>query len=106
MNKIKFSHKYYKIPDGALAAMLTDIIIVNLEDLSPKFIQYDTAYWDDGEVGVKSYPLPKKGKYMMLMLVSRLTLFTTLRRWTPQKEKYYRSLIGQEVEIVIEEEKG
>ena len=26
-------------------------------------------------------------------------LWTTIRRWTPQKEEYYRKLIGMEVEI-------
>jgi hypothetical protein len=29
--------------------------------------------------------------------------WTTIRRWTPQKEKYYRSIIGEEVKIEIAE---
>lgn len=92
--KIKFSHKYTKLfKAGSFngytsSAVLLDVIVVNLEDLSKTFLDYDT---DSG-----LFPLPKKGKYMMLLFCKSGTndLFPTLRRWTPEKEKYYRSGIG------------
>lgn len=69
---------------------LLDVIIINLENLSEDFIQYDT---DDG-----MFSLPKKGEYMMLVFAKdryNQNIMTTLRRRTPDKEKYYRENIGQ-----------
>ena len=68
---------------------LLDVINIKLEDLSESFLDYDT---DEG-----TFDLPKKGDYMMLLFKKDTTthLMTTLRRRTPDKEKYYRENIGQ-----------
>jgi len=114
MNKIKFSHQYTKlgtIVDGD-KALLCGVFNVNLEDLPKQLIGYDTFYVDGSKRG--HYPLPKKGKYLLLLFLFHAvapdgepmygisTLFTTLRRWTPRKEEYYKSKVGEYFEVVIE----
>jgi hypothetical protein len=97
MPQIKFSHKYQKIlnshNDVIETAVLLQVIPVNLEDLSKNFLDYDT---DNG-----TYELPKRGKYLMLIFLKEhedyttdLNLFTTLRRWTPEKYSYYSENVG------------
>jgi hypothetical protein len=101
---IKFSHKYPKIMTEQNTvcdmAKLIEVININLENLSEHFLKYDTA---DG-----LFKLPKKGEYMMLIFLKdgdtpNDNLFTTLRRRTPDKEKYYRSSIGTWFDIEIVE---
>jgi hypothetical protein len=104
-SKIKFSHCYGKLLDGnerpVLAAKLLEVLPVDLGDLSRWFIAYDTDH------GV--YKLPKKGKYLLLIfrrtnsaLLKGKDIFTTLRRATPEKEKFYRGAIGQWFDVIIE----
>ena len=95
---IKFSHPYSKLikhdNEYCNRVKLIEVINIKLEDLSKQFIDYDT----DGGL----FNLPKKGDYMMLVFskdICRQNIFTTLRRRTPEKEKYYRSLIGQWLEV-------
>jgi hypothetical protein len=105
MNSIKFSHTYQKLLDSHNDVIETAILLhvqwINLADLSVDFINYDT---DNGK-----YKLPEKGSYLMLIFlkphedyITDLNLFTTLRRQTPEKEKYYLSKIGQQFKIIIE----
>lgn len=97
--KIKFSHKYKKMLDGFERSKLLDVIDVNIEDLSQHFKEYDTTY----EGGL--YPLPKKGPFMLLLLLSEKGhLWTTLRRRTPLKREYYNSHIGETFDCVIIQE--
>lgn len=92
---IKFSHEYWKLKnaDGNCKKLcLLDVVNIKLEDMSFDFLNYDT---DDGH-----FKLPAKGDYMMLIFLKDnqyqgLNLMTTLRRRTPDKEKYYRKNIGQ-----------
>ncbi len=108
---IKFSHSYDKMPAGWYLSKLLDVLPVKLEDLSPEFLKYDTFIEGD-----EYYKLPKKGDYMILLLRSTARtddegnvlepsqLWTTIRRRTPEKEKYYRGLIGQVVNCKIVKE--
>jgi hypothetical protein len=73
-----------------LAVFLTD-----KKELGKDFIEYDTAYGFKG-----NYPLPS-GKLLVLLLYTYGHLWTTIRRYIPYKETYYRGLIGQDVEIKI-----
>ena len=106
MNKIKFSHEYTKMPVSYNPTFLMDVLTTTTDQLSKEFISYDTTYMDfKGLIPeIKNYMLPK-GKIIILILLSDSTkrLWTTIRRWTPEKEAYYRSIRGQQVEIVIEE---
>lgn len=92
--QIKFSHDYLKL-EGAKFARLLQIIPIKLEDLSPQFLDYDT---DHG-----LFQLPKKGDYLMLIFNHEGTwsLFTTIRRNTPEKLSYYQDSVGEVFEIVI-----
>ena len=104
MIKIKFSHKYDKMPPGFQHSKLLDVLPVNLEVLSLDFILYDTSYTEGGEG--KNYPLPAKGAYMVLLLLTQSgCLWTTIRsqRGSGGRDKlaYYRGLIGQWVECEV-----
>ena len=99
MATIKFSHLYRKLelacgknPNGQVV-WLMEVLPVNIEDLSPDFIAFDT---DNGK-----YKLPKKGKYLLLLFKGDLGIFPTLRRWAPEKERYYRSQITYNFTIEI-----
>ncbi|MFH1230039.1 MAG: hypothetical protein V1709_00940 [Planctomycetota bacterium] len=110
MNQITFSHKYFKLNwitcdnnnvTPVKQACLVNVSIVNKKDLPQKFIDYDATY-PNGQ-----YELPYT-KYLLLLFVTKNYqrdefVFTTLRPYKPQKEEYYRSLIGQEFSIIIKE---
>lgn len=99
MTKIHFSHKYYKMPDLAThSTRLLQVLVADSKEFSNEFISYDTTF-NGG-----AYPLPK-GKVLILLLFTGDRLWTTIRRWTPQKEKYYKELMRKYVEIVINSSK-
>ena len=100
---ITFSHLYRKLLDEhndmIESATLLDCTLINLEDLHPAFLAYDT---DHG-----AYSLPKQGQYLQLLFlkpkegeyICATNLFTTLRRYTPQKHNYYTSMVGREFAV-------
>jgi len=95
---IKFSRKFAKIR-GVTDAKLIDVAVVQLENLSLEFIKYDT----DGGMYDR---LPKRGEYLMLIFSkgdSRENIFTTLRRATDEKRRYYRNQIGRQFVVVVED---
>lgn len=103
---IKFSHAYKKLAGTHRSeimrrreVMLIQVLNVDLKDLSPQFLSYDTLH-DEG-----NYPL-KAGQYLMLIFQSAAdNIFTTLRpAWPPQKEQYYRERIGKFFNIEVEGE--
>lgn len=101
MAKIKFSHRYQKMPHGFERSQLLEVLIADKNDLSESFKNYDTFYHQG------FYELPK-GKLLILLLRSQSShypdsLWTTVRRWTPEKEAYYRRMRGEVFDIVIEE---
>ena len=106
MNKIKFSHEYCKMPiplppkEHIDHAKLLEVFISDKKELHESFINYDTRIKTDYRKK-EYYPLPN-GKLIILLLCTDVEIWTTIRRWTPEKEKYYRSIRGQNVEIVIE----
>ena len=86
-------------------ALLLDVFKSHYRDLSNIFIAYDTEILATHDY----YSLPKTDLLISLLHTDNGQVFTTARRWTPQKEAYYRSLRGQEffIEIATEnEEKG
>ena len=104
MIDIKFSHMYWKMPTEGLAeTYLIGVSRIAIEKLPKSFIKYDTAYDPTA-----NYPLPEKGEYMVLTLwtADQGELWTTIRRWTPEKEKYYQEHLGEKVGIVFIKEEG
>jgi len=108
---IKFSHQYEKMlsfaPFFEKGALVAWTFVADVDELPKEFLWWDTLYHDK-HWNYHNYGLPK-GKVIVLLLLQRggahemsmAHFWTTLRKWTPKKETYYRSLIGQEVEIEI-----
>jgi len=104
MIKIKFSHKYYKFPSAYQKSKIAQIIVMDEKDISQSFRDYDTCYYTS-VCRDNYYPLPK-GKVIIIILIANSGLgwiWTTIRRWTPEKEQYYRRLVGQVVECEVTE---
>ena len=100
MRTIKFSHDYPKL-HGQTGATLVQVRIIQAESLSESLIKYDTVFWENGKE--QFYPLPKKGEVIQLLFFGNEGIpFCTIRRHTPEKERYYTGSIGYEFQIVIE----
>jgi hypothetical protein len=98
MKVIEFSHKYTKFPAAFELSMLVGVFPLDLKELSPELREYDT-YYHTGH-----YDLPQTGQYMLLLFIANGGigwLWPTIRRWTPEKEKYYRGSIGEVLECKI-----
>jgi hypothetical protein len=105
MSQIKFSHHYVKLNkiDTSRPVTLVQLFHTNTLALSDEFVEYDTVYWDGVEK--KHYPLEKGMPVLFLLFVDfNGTLFSTVRRSTPEKEKYYLGKIGMTFDVVFEEE--
>lgn len=100
-NQIKFSNYYLKF--GTLGksvpkfSSLIEVLVVNLEDLSESFLDYDTRFTGG------TFKLPKKGKYLLLIFQNSPihALFTTLRKWTKRKEDFYKKKRGRVFRLEI-----
>ena len=106
MIRIKFSHHYTKLPRDFQLSRLLDVLPIDLKDISQDFREYDTAYLDGGEA--RNYPLPAKGAYMVLLLVTQSgCLWTIIRsQWGSaglDKLSYYKSHVGEWVECEVNE---
>jgi len=104
MRKIKFSHIYPKLWKQTECYL----ILVRTMDkgaVNKSLQQYDTLYDDykeDGAINIGYYELPNT-KLLQLIFIGNFDIpFCTLRRYTPEKEKYYESSIGHEFQVVIE----
>lgn len=106
MNKIKFSHNYFKIdffPLGTIfSAKLLHVFVEDSKNFQEDFVDYDTAFINQENGLRENYVLPK-GKVLVLLFFNNYDrVFTTIRRWTIEKEDYYRSKIGERFQVVIE----
>lgn len=103
MKTIRFSHEYKKFPMlvGKADTTLLDVWVRSKNNISQPMIEYDTKYGDSGEF----YTLPNTN-LIILFLWTEGQLWTTMRRWTPDKERHYRTLIGQQVKIEVVEDKS
>lgn len=98
---VKFSHNYEKLPPRIKGAVLYAVIPIAIEYQTMQFIGYDTKYVVGGVPNF--YPLPTKGKYMVLCYLSESgAFFTTIRRYTPNKFGYYHSMIGKFDKVKVE----
>ena len=121
MNILKFSHDYHKFPfqlGDMDRVVLLEVLIADTKDLHESFIKYDTEIQihqdpaSDNIVPMKYYKLPSGKVIILILKVTHLiwdilkesnAIFTTIRRWTPEKERYYKSIRGQEVKIEVKE---
>lgn len=108
MKTIGFSHRYLKMKDGFEQSTLLDVLPVRLENLSIRFLEYDTVYIDENG-NHEHYPLPAKGDYMILVLQNHTidydgVMWTTIRsQWgkSGNKLEYYQGAIGEIFECKI-----
>ena len=103
MNTIKFSHSYSKMDCNTETAGLMFLSVCDVSELHKSFVEYDTKYWNPEMEDKAYYELPKTGKVIVLLLYDEknFIVFTTIRRWTPEKEVYYRSQVGKLFRIEI-----
>jgi len=99
---IKFSAKYEKMPKEHLDdTRLLAVLKVERSQLSAEFLEWDTKYADKPG----HFSLPKGKEFLILLLLTEGRLWTTIRSaWPPEKEEYYRSHVGELVDIKIEGE--
>lgn len=100
--KIKFSAKYKKMPQEHLEkTRLLAVFKVDRSQLSAEFLEWDTKFADKPG----NFSLPKGREFLVLLLLTSGRLWTTIRAaWPPEKEEYYRSHVGELVDIKIEGE--
>jgi len=103
---IKFAAEYCKMPFSAQDMMDPDrptilmaVLKVDRSQLSGEFIEWDTKFrWKPG-----NFELPEGRDFLVLLLLTGGYLWTTIRpAWPPQKEEWYRSHVGEEVNIQIQ----
>ena len=104
---IKFSAEYEKMPADVTNTTLLAVLKVKRSQLSPQFLEWDTKF--RGKEG--SFPLSSAQEVLVLMLLSapeptvpleQPRLWTTIRAaWPPEKEGFYRSHVGELVNIEI-----
>ena len=104
MPEIKFSHDYPKL-HAQKAARLLCVELRNRSELPEDFIEYDTVFiQEEGTFpGNRTghYELPSGRLLVLVFLGNNLFPFTTVRRWTKEKERYYRNLVGTVMGIKI-----
>lgn len=101
MNVLKFDNVCLKFPDGLFSGdevRLLEVLNTRFEDLHEAFLQYDVT-----TNNLKRYQMPKTGDALVLLLIFGIDLFTTIRKHTNEKEKYYKSLRGSNLIIEISE---
>lgn len=103
---LKFTHKYYKMPPQITVGetFLLQVFVCDRSELSRDFVDYDVSY--ENEAGdCEEFELPEHGKLIVLLLqTDGRTLWSTIRRWSKEKEAYYRSMTGSEVAVVFQKE--
>jgi hypothetical protein len=102
---IKFSHRYPKLRGQDSAVLLAVGKLSIPEDLNEELREYDTRYETrDTLEGYGYYPLPK-GKYLHLVFVGNKGVpFCTIRSDNPQKEAFYKNLVGKVIKISVTED--
>jgi len=101
MKTIKFSHMYPKLPEITDVALLLQCFYISRKDVSKAFEEYDTKYFDEDLYRDAYYKLPDGMVIVLLFLGRDDTVFTTIRRYTPSKFKYYRDSQGEDFKIEI-----
>jgi hypothetical protein len=107
LSRIHFSHVYSKMPSAIRKGNehITYLLAVDVNDISRlpvELLDWDTEYMTDR--GLAHYILPE-GKVIILVLftIPQNHLWTTIRSWNPQKEIFYRNLIGKEIKIEVKD---
>ena len=91
----------HDLNDGDQVKLL-QIAKIHHDDLTPEFIEYDTTILDGG-----NYELPNKFLLLLIFISEKDEgIFTTLRKLSPEKEKFYRDAQGELFEVIINAHTG
>ena len=99
--ELEFDYDYAKMPEDVSKTCLLEVIKTHSDKLHNAFKVYDTEH-ENG------YYLLPDGDLLLLILISyeknisggyNEVIWTTLRRHSEVKEVYYKSEIGNEIEI-------
>ena len=111
--QIKFSQTYDKMLNNPFEetpkkAVLLEVFVKSSKELHPRFVEYDTIYFNEKVNNSEYYKLPQ-GDVIILLLKSEFVngevmLWTTIRRFTPEKYQYYNKARLNEFDIVIEQD--
>lgn len=93
---IKFSKKYKKMPDVLSPTKVTLVYKIHFRSLPTTMVLEDTLATDG-----TYYTLPD-GELLFIGLETNGHKWQTYRPWNKGKEHYYKSLVGKEVKIVID----
>ena len=108
MIKMKFSHKYFKMPDDleGKKTYLIGVSKTHYTSLPKLFLDYDTLY-QYSEVPGERYAyhwLPKTDLIVLTFFTDFATprnIWTVVCRYTSQRLAYYKKKIGHEVEVIL-----
>lgn len=101
MKTIKFSKEYPKLWLQEEAELIA-VRMISAEKICEQLKEYDTKATDGSY-----YELPKQGLMLQLIFLGNFQIpFCTIRRYTPEKERYYSSLIGHTLKIERKEARG
>lgn len=105
MNKLKFSHDYSKLPacwEGTQAILIGVQRIRDMDALKkriPQLIKTDTMFRGDDGLYLLNF---KEGILLIFFHLNTSSLFTTFRRYTDEKYRYYNKNAGETFELVRE----
>lgn len=110
MKTLKFNKEYDKMLENKWEkppqrAILMEVFLVDSEALHPRFVEYDTLYFDEEKNNWAYYTLPA-GKVIVLLLRTDFhepMIWTTIRRYTPKKWEYYKKARWEEFRIEIQD---
>jgi len=105
MKTIKFNKRYTKLytTSDISIADLIQIIIIDRDSLSERFIRYDTRHVDCDDR--ETYIDLKEKNYLMLFFETiGGQVYTTLRKNNAENVQFYANSVGESFRIVIEVE--
>ena len=97
MPEIKFSHQYPKLY-AQTAATLLSVDVMPIKELCPEFIEYDASYGNG-----QHYPLKSGTALVLTFSGNKMIPFTTVRPYGSGKWIWYKSLIGQDFKVIVDE---
>lgn len=98
---VKFTAPFVKIRRQTKAKLVC-VSVVDSDALHPDFIEYDSLFYNDRLQPRHMSMDFLSGKLLhLIFLGNKLIPFATVRPHTPSREKFYRSLLGKNVDVKI-----
>lgn len=101
MYHIKFKNRFKKMPQGIeyFETWVVKVLVIDREDLTEDQICQDTETVD------RNFYLLPQGKLIHIILWTMTAVggrtWNTFRKWSPEKEVFYRGFVGKQIGVVI-----